>query len=105
MQYVPLATTHPSIPNAAWTKVTAVPGRDRRYLLIINEDPTNTFRIETVQAGAPAPSGATAGFPLGPGTPAGGYFEETYDNLGVSDVYAYQASGGPLTSLAVKEGV
>jgi len=100
-QHSPIPTAHPSIPTATWTKVNTVPGNRRKYLLLLNEDAANTFRVETVASGGAAPTQATDGWPI----KAGNWYEQTYDNLSTGDVYVYQASGGPIATLAVKEGV
>ena len=98
-----LGTTHPSILTATWTKLTTLPGgqenNGRTALLIVNENTTVTFRIET--GCLTAPTTATAGIPLAPG----GIYQEDIDNITNGYVYAYQTSGGTLTSLAVKEGI
>jgi len=101
-------TTHPSIPSGAWTKVTAIEGSRRKRLILLNEDPTNTFRFEICNSTVAATLGATSGLPLAPatgGVGTGGLYEEDYDNLTTEHAYVYQASGGALTTLAVKEGV
>lgn len=91
-------TTHPTIATETWTLLTTIPGQTRRSLIVVNENTTVTFRIET--GCYEAPTVATAGIPLAPG---GIYQEDDGDRTG-GHVYVYQSSGGPLTSIAVKEG-
>ena len=96
--------THPSIPSATWTKVSVIPAGStmpRKLLVLMNEDGTNTFRFEFVQAGGSVPTLATQGLPLY------SHGEVTYDHTAcpTGDVYVYQASGGALTSLGVMEGI
>jgi hypothetical protein len=97
-----LGTTHPSIPDSTWTVLNVLPGgqenNGRTSLMIVNENTTVTFRIET--GCNAAPTSATAGLPFAPG----GIYQEDFDNTTDGYVYAYQTSGGALTSLAVKEG-
>ena len=103
--FVPLAVTHPSVATATWTKVSAVDGKQRKYLKVSNESQSVVWRVCRVPAGAAAPTAAGDGEPLNYGASGnhGEVIEETLV-LSRSDVYAYQASGGPLTTLAVTEG-
>ena len=112
--YSPNPTDHPTIPSGAWTKISQFgesAGRPRKLLMIWNEDTSTQFRIEILRAGvtpASLPLGATDGFPLDPAasaTSTGGSYLEDYDMIATGDVYAYQASGGRLTTLGIREGV
>ena len=99
--HTPLPTTHPSVPSGAWTKINTVSGSNRRRLLVVNENSSVNYRIETCGAHEVAALGASSGLILTPG----GSYTENYDSLSSANVYAYQGSGGALTTLAVKEGV
>lgn len=99
--FTPHDTRHPSIQNATWTKVDAVAAGIRRQLIIANEDATNAYRIAIVRVGAGAPASASAGQLLPVGM---SYVEDLASGISLSDVYAYQASGGALATLAVTEG-
>ena len=105
--YTPIATTHPSVPTATWTKVSTLAGKDRRYLRLVNDDPTNVWRFEMVVAGAAAPVGAAVGTMLSKGSTGhtGGFYEENeHSKLSNAEAWVYQASGGALATLAVTEG-
>jgi len=96
-----LPTTHPSIPDAAWTQVNVLIGRKNRLqvrqaLHMRNEDVSNNFRFELTDT---APTLATEGRLLA----AGDFFFEEDDAVTIDDVYVYQASGGALTTLGVTE--
>ena len=95
---VPVATMHPSLTNATWVIVSAVPWRDRTFLRLVNEDPAVDVRFEIATA---IPTLATEGTLL---YANGGFVEEdTFVTQG--NVYAYQASGGAIITLAVTEGM
>jgi hypothetical protein len=74
----------------------------RKRLILVNEDTTNVWRFEIIQPNEAVPTLATEGLPL---YPNGGCMVEDYTGCSTGDVYAYQASGGALTSLAVQEAV
>jgi hypothetical protein len=99
---LPQPTTHTSIPTATWTKITTVTGRQgRRYLLVVNEDSSTNFRLETCNATEAASLTSASGILLSPG---GSYEEKEGLNISLEDVYVYQASGSSRTTLSVKEG-
>jgi len=106
--FVPIATTHTSIATATWTKINAKKGDARKFLRVINEDTSNVWRLALVGNGGTVPTLSTQGFPLtassATGPLLGSIYEEHGDKRSSGDVYAYQASGGPLTTLAVTEG-
>jgi len=106
--FVPIATTHPSIPNETWTKITTKKGDARKFLHVINEDTNNAWRLALVGNGGTVPTLSTQGFPLSASSSTsprlGSIYEEHGDKRSSGDVYAYQDSGGPLTTLAVTEG-
>lgn len=95
------AVSHPSVPNATWTLIAPDSRGTRKSLIIMNEDPTVTFRVSPTLA---APSAAGAGFPLYGG--GDGVWQMDYDGCYDGPVWAYQASGGvtPLETLGVMEG-
>jgi hypothetical protein len=105
MPLKPIATNHPSIPNATWTRVNTSRNAKRRITLV-NEDPSNQFSFIKVAVGASV-AGLTSsdGLPLDPGggSLTGGIYETPPGMTEKSDVYAYQASGGALTTLGVFE--
>lgn len=94
--YSPIDTAHTSIPDDAWTKVNTLAGKDRRFFMLVNES-GSAFRVETSDT---LPTLATEGFKLADG--------QVYQEAGVTrssaNVYVYQNSGGPLTTLSIKEG-
>lgn len=96
MAYVPIDTAHTSIATATWTKVNTIQGKDRRFLMLVNESGED-FRVETSYA---EPSGATKGFKLADGQ----VYQEAGVTCSAADVWVYQASGGPLITLSIKEG-
>ena len=93
------ANTRPTIIDSTWTKILAE-NPARKLYRIVNEDATNTFRVaeQDVQ-----PTGANDGNLLPAGSP-GGYLQTSYDDEYNGNVWAYQTSGGSLTTLNVKEG-
>lgn len=96
-----LPTTHPSLTDATWTKVNTLVGKKngqqvRAAIHLRNEDTANIIRFELTDT---APTLATEGRELRPGD---FFFEDGFAST-VDDVYAYQASGGDLTTLAVSE--
>lgn len=102
MYHSPVKTTHPSIRSGTpWTKVTTVLGRDRKGLLIVNEDAAANYRIERCDATTAATLTATDGILIRPG----GYYQEDYDFASTKHIYALQTSGATLATLAVAEGV
>ena len=95
-----IATTHPSIPTATWTKVNTYTGRQgRQGILVINENSSVNFRLEPCNATEAALLTSASGILLTPG----GHYEENKLNTTMEDIYVYQASGGALTSLAISE--
>lgn len=96
-QFHYLPTTHPTITTATWTKVTT--RKHGRACLILNEDPTASFRFEIVANGETVPTTAAHGMKLAPGQS----YEWDYDNLLLGDLYVYQSSGGDLATLAIRE--
>lgn len=101
MKYSPILVTHPSVPSGAWTKITVQNPDSRKFLRIVNENSSVNYRIETCRANQVAGLVAGSGELLTPG----GSIEENYDGSSTQHFYAYQASGGALTTLSVKEGV
>lgn len=96
MSYSPLDTTHTSIPDTTWTKVNTLPGVERRFLMLVNETGA-AFRVETSDT---IPTLATEGFALANGAT----YTEAGDTRSTQNVYVYQASGGALITLSIKEG-
>jgi len=94
-----LPTTHPTITTATWTKVNAKSHSSGYACLILNEDATATFRFEVVANGETVPTTAAHGTKL----VAGQGYQWDYDGLLLGDLYVYQASGGSLATLAVRE--